>query len=413
MPSLKTAACVAIGSELLGDDRLDSNSLRITATLARFGIEVVEKRVVGDSVDRLAAVIAELMTQVDLVMLTGGLGPTADDVTREAVARALGRDLVRDPELEEWILSRYQAHGRVMPDVCRKMADVVQGARPLANTRGAAPGILINVDGRILVALPGVPWEMEDMLERDVVAELEVSNPGIRRLSRSLLLGGVFESAIEERIAPLYQRFGGNRVTILAKCGVVRLVLTAQGDANAAARRLDEMESEFRQVLGDDLAGVDVSGIEDVVLQRLRDRKETLATAESCTGGMLGARITGVAGASDVFVGGVVSYSNDVKTRVVGVPESLLVAHGAVSEPVARAMAEGVRERLGADWGVGVTGIAGPGGGTEDKPVGLVYWAVASSAESIVRRQVFPGTREVVRLWSVHSVLDLLRRGTL
>jgi nicotinamide-nucleotide amidase len=246
-----------------------------------------------------------------------------------------------------------------------------------------------------------------------VVAELEVSNPGIRRLSRSLLLGGVFESAIEERIAPLYQRFGGNRVTILAKCGVVRLVLTAQGDANAAARRLDEMESEFRQVLGDDLAGVDVSGIEDVVLQRLRDRKETLATAESCTGGMLGARITGVAGASDVFVGGVVSYSNDVKTRVVGVPESLLVAHGAVSEPVARAMAEGVRERLGADWGVGVTGIAGPGGGTEDKPVGLVYWAVASSAESIVRRQVFPGTREVVRLWSVHSVLDLLRRGTL
>jgi len=413
MTSLKTAACLAIGSELLGDDRLDSNSLKITATLARYGIEVVEKRVVGDSVDRLAAVVAELMARADLVILTGGLGPTADDVTREAVARALGRDLVRDPELEEWILSRYKAHGRVMPDMCRKMADVVEGARSLANTRGAAPGILINVDGRILVALPGVPWEMEDMLEREVVAVLEESNPGMRRLSRSMLLGGVFESEIEERIGPLYQRFGRSRVTILAKCGVVRLVLTAEGDEKSVAERLAEMESEFRRVLGDDVAGVDVSGIEEVVLQRLRDRQETLATAESCTGGLLGARITEVAGASDVFVGGVVSYSNEVKSRVVGVPESLLVAHGAVSEPVALAMAEGVRERLGSDWGVGVTGIAGPGGGTEEKPVGLVFWAVASAAGSVVRHQVFPGTRNVVRLWSVHSVLDLVRRGTL
>jgi nicotinamide-nucleotide amidase len=227
-------------------------------------------------------------------------------------------------------------------------------------------------------------------------------------VSRTLLLGGVYESVVEKEIGHLYDGSGG--VTILAKCGVVRLVLTAEGDAAAAAARLDEMEAEYRAVLGNDVAGVDVSGIEHVVVDRLRERGETLTAAESCTGGLLGARVTDVPGASDVFVGGVVSYSNDVKSRIVGVGDDVLIAHGAVSKEVARSMAEGVRERLEADWGIGITGIAGPGGGTEEKPVGLVYWAVASAAGTTVRHGVFPGTRDVVRLWSVHSALDTLRR---
>lgn len=413
MPSPKTAACIAVGSELLGEDRLDSNSLKITAALSRYGIEVVEKRVIGDAVDRLASAVAELMKGVDVVVLTGGLGPTADDVTREAIARALGRSLERDAELEGWIRERYKAYGRTMPDLCLKMADVVDGSRPLVNTRGAAPGVLIEDGGSILVALPGVPWEMEDMLAEQVEPELEASSRGARRLSRSLLLGGVYESAVEERIEELYRRFGRHRVTILAKCGVVRLVMVAEGDGETANNRLDEMEADFRRILGDDVAGVDVSGLEEVVLDLLRARGETLAAAESCTGGLLGAMVTGVAGASDVFLGGVMSYSNDVKSRIVGVPDDVLIQHGAVSESVARAMAEGVYRRLGADWGIGITGVAGPGGGTEDKPVGLVYWAVASAAGTTVRHAVFPGTREVVRLWSVHSALDTLRRAVL
>jgi len=406
----KTAACIAVGSELLGEDRLDSNSLTITTTLARFGIEVVEKRVIGDSVERLAAAVAELFDRVDVVMLTGGLGPTADDITREAVASALGRQLERDADLLRWIEERYAAYGREMPALCTKMADVVSGSRPLVNDRGAAPGILLRDGGKLLVALPGVPWEMEDMLAGDVAGELEAWSGGVQRTSRVLVLGGVYESAIEERIEHLYQRFGRQQITILAKCGVVRLVMTAAGDAISAARGLDEMEREFRRVLGDDVAGVDVAGIEEIVLDLLRGRGETLAAAESCTGGMLGARLTEVPGASDVFVGGIVSYSNDVKRRIVGVPDDLLIGYGAVSAEVARAMAEGVRDRLDADWGIGITGVAGPGGGSEEKPVGSVYWAVASKRGATIRHQVFPGTRGVIRLWSVQSSLDTLRR---
>jgi nicotinamide-nucleotide amidase len=371
---------------------------------------MVEKRVIGDSIDVLAATIRELLEQVDVVVLTGGLGPTADDITREAVARALDLDLAHDPEVERWIRERYSKFDRPMRDMFLRMAKVIEGSRPLPNNRGSAPGVLLRHHGKLLAAFPGVQWEMEEMLERDLAPELARLNPGVRRLTRTLLLGGVFESDVEERIKHLYDRFGRESVTILAKCGVVRLILSAEGDQTDALSRINEMQAAFVEPLSEDLAGVDVGGLEEVVLAMLRRRGESLAVAESCTGGMLSSGITDVPGASDVFLGGVVSYSNEAKENIVGVPSDELVNHGAVSEHVARSMASGARERFDANWGMGITGVAGPGGGTDEKPVGLVHWAVASSSGVESAHRKFPGNREVVRRWSVNSALDHLRR---
>jgi nicotinamide-nucleotide amidase len=410
MATHRTAACIAVGSELLGEDRLDSNSLTITQLLARHGVRVVEKRVIGDSEEQVAGAVSDLLDRVDIVIVTGGLGPTADDITREAVARALGRELEHDPEVEGWVRARYQAHGRAMPAVAGRMAMVVHGARPLANRKGAAPGLMISTRDRLLAALPGVPWEMADMLEREVVPEIALRTAGAERISRTLLLGGVYESDVEEAVSHLYQRFGRDHVTILAKCGVVRLVLSSEGEPTSAERRLTEMEVAFREVLEADVVGVDVGTLEEAVIGRLTSVGVTLSAAESCTGGLLSARLTDVAGASAAFLGGVVSYSNEAKENLVGVPRELLVEHGAVSEEVARAMSAGVRTRFGSDWGIGITGIAGPSGGTADKPVGLVHWSVAGPGGVAADRRVFPGDRATVRLWSVHSALDLLRR---
>jgi len=406
----RTAACLAVGSELLGGEKLDRNSLTITRAVARYGVRVAEKRVAGDDVGDVAAAIGELLHRHDLVVVTGGLGPTADDVTRDAVARALDRPIEHDDEIMEWIHARYAAHGRRTPTFAPQMARVVQGARPLPNNRGTAPGMLVEVDGALLAVLPGPPWEMEEMLERDLLPELERWSAGTVRLTRTLVLGGVFESDVEEQVRHLYQRFGREDISILASFGVVRLVLTAAGVEDAARDRLDDMEAAFRDLLGDAVAGVDVGGLPEAVVVELRSAGQTMATAESCTGGLVSARLTDVAGASEVFVGGVVSYSNEVKECALGVPLETLVDHGAVSEEVARAMAAGARERLGADWGIGITGIAGPTGGTVDKPVGLVHWAVAGPDGVWARHRVFPGTRPVVREWSLNSALDLLRR---
>ncbi len=409
----KTAACLAVGSELLGDHRLDSNSLTVTHALTRHGITVEEKRVAGDSVERVADAIRELFGRHDLVVVTGGLGPTADDVTRDAVAQAFGREIVLDAEVEGWIRARYADLGRDMPEICTTMARVVAGSQPLRNDRGSAPGILLEENGRVLAVFPGVPWEMEEMLERDLVPEIAAWNPGLAKISRTLLLGGVVESDTEAKIRHLYGEFGREDITILASYGVLRLVLSAVGDEPTAEKRLDAMEAAFREVLDDDVAAVDIDGLSEVVLDGLKRRRETLAVAESCTGGLLSAHLTDVPGASEVFLGGVVSYSNEAKEHFIDVPHETLVEHGAVSEEVARAMAEGVRARFGSDWGAGITGIAGPTGGTEEKPVGLVHWAVAGPDGVSAKHHVFLGDRSIVRVWSLNATLDLLRRRLL
>lgn len=402
---------MAVGSELLGSSKLDRNSLLIARVLAKYGIAVVEKRVVGDSVEHLAATLRELLERFDLVVTTGGLGPTADDVTREAIAAAVGRELTPDPDLADRLREGYAAQGRELPGMALKMARVVDGSRPLAPSGGAAPGVLLELRGKLLLAFPGVPHEMEGMLTGEVEPELASWNPGVVRVTRELVLGGVYESDVERRVAHLYDRFGRENVSILASKGVVRLVLTAAGEARAARAHVDRMERAFGELLGEDLAGVDVAGLAGPVLAALRARGETLVTAESCTGGLVAARLTEVPGSSDVLLGGAVTYSNALKEQLVDVPHDVLLAHGAVSEPVARAMAEGARRRLGADWSVALTGIAGPGGGTADKPVGLVHWAVAGPTGTVARHQVFRGPRSVVRAWSVNWSLDLLRRA--
>jgi nicotinamide-nucleotide amidase len=409
----RTAACLAVGSELLGDHRLDSNSLTITHTLARYGITVDEKRVAGDSVERVADAMRELVAQHDLVVVTGGLGPTADDVTRDAVARAFDREIEWDAEVEGWIRARYAELGRDMPEICTTMARVVAGSRPLRNNRGSAPGLLLEDHGRILAVFPGVPWEMEEMLERDLVPEIAGWNPDLAKFSRTLLLGGVVESDTEVKIRHLYDRFGREDITILASYGVLRLVLSAEGDESSATRQLDAMETAFREVLGLDVAAVDVDDLPEVVLEELRGRQQTLSVAESCTGGLLSAHLTDVPGASEVFLGGVVSYSNEAKEQLIDVPHETLVEHGAVSEEVARAMAEGVRARFGSDWGAGITGIAGPTGGTDEKPVGLVHWAIAGPDGVSAKHHVFLGDRAIVRVWSLNATLDHLRRRLL
>jgi nicotinamide-nucleotide amidase len=399
-----------VGSELLGDQRLDSNSLKITRVLARYGVAVEGKRVVGDSVERVAVAIRELLGCHDLVVVTGGLGPTADDVTRDAVARALGRKIESDAEVERWIRNRYADLGRRMPSICTTMARVVEGSRPLRNDRGSAPGLIIETDDRVLAVFPGVPWEMEEMLERDLVPVIASWVPGHVKISRTLLLGGVVESDTEEKIHHLYDRFGRENVTILASYGVLRLVLSAEGDETEASAKVDAMEIAFREVLGDDVAGVEINGLPEVVLEALRRRGQTLSVAESCTGGLISAHLTDVPGASDVFLGGVVSYSNDAKEQLIDVPRETLIEHGAVSREVAKAMAAGVRKRFLADWGVGITGIAGPTGGTDEKPVGLVHWAVAGPDGLWDQHRVFLGNRSIVREWSLNAALDLLRR---
>jgi len=409
----KTAACLAVGSELLGDHSLDSNSLTITRALARHGISVDEKRVAGDSVERVANAIRELLDGHDLVVVTGGLGPTADDVTRDAVARAFDREIALDAEVEGWIRARYEELGRDMPEICTTMARVVAGSQPLRNNRGSAPGLLFEDHGHLLAVFPGVPWEMEEMLERDLVPEIAGWNPGLAKISRTLLLGGVVESDTEVKIRHLYEKFGREDITILASYGVLRLVLSAVGDEATAGKRLDAMEAAFREVLGDDVAAVGIDDLSEVVLEGLRTRQQTLAVAESCTGGLLSAHLTDVPGASEVFLGGVVSYSNEAKEHLIDVPHETLVEHGAVSEEVALAMAEGVRARFGSDWGAGITGIAGPTGGTEEKPVGLVHWAVAGPDGVSAKHHVFLGDRSIVREWSLNATLDLLRRRLL
>lgn len=413
MGCVETAACLAVGSELLGQERVDTNSLTVTRFLAEYGVRMAEKRVVGDDVKAIAEAVAGLLDHADVVVVTGGLGPTADDVTREGVAAALGLEVQRDPEIEAWLHERYAHFRRRMPASCVRMADVIPGAQVLRNSRGTAPGMLFEIGDRLLAVLPGVPWEMELMLEHDLKPVLEQRNADRRRSTRTLLLAGVIESEVEERIRHLYDRFGRENVTILASAGLVRLLLSSCGPASDTGPALDAMEAAFREVLGRDIAAVGGGGIAEVVLAMLRERGMMLATAESCTGGLVGKLITDVAGSSDVYSGGVVSYSNAAKTTLLGVSDELLTAHGAVSEPVALAMAKGARQRLSADWGLSITGVAGPAGGTADKPVGLVYWAVAGPGDARSLNRVLPGGRGLVRRLSANIALDLLRRALL
>ncbi len=406
------AAILAVGSELLGTDRLDTNSLRLTAVLERHGVELRRKGVLGDSIEDMAGELRSLLSRHGVVLVTGGLGPTADDVTREAVALALGRKLVFDDGVLAGIERRFREHGRVMPAVNRKQAEVVDGAVLIANPRGTAPGMRIDAGDSTLFLFPGVPFELDGMIESDLIPWLAERSGGVSRETRTLKVACLPESVVEERIAPAYGEFGREWITILASPGEIRLRATAEGSDAERAVRLDAMMTRLRELAGDAVyAASEKDTLESVVGDLLKTAGATVTVAESCTGGLLAERITRIPGSSAWFLGGAVTYTNELKTRLVGVPPEMLAEHGAVSEPVALAMAQGVRLALQSDYGVGITGVAGPDGGSDAKPVGTVHIAVAGPEGRIEHRKVrFPGDRERVRSQSAQLALDLLRR---
>lgn len=407
----RAASILAVGSELLGTTRLDTNSLFLTGELEAIGYRVVRKACAGDSWDDLLAELAFALSRAPLLCITGGLGPTEDDRTKEAVAAFLGRKLVRDGEILERLKERWRKRGREMPEVNAKQADVIEGAVVLPNRRGTAPGYLVEADGKTIVLLPGVPWEMKALFSESVKAHLTGGGvpPGVHR--RVLKVAGLGESAVEELVRPVYVAHRGHDVTILAAApGEVQLHFAVPGTLDEARRVLDLLEADFRSAVGPALFGRDDETLEGVVGGLLKGAGQTLAVAESCTGGMVASRITDVAGSSAYFLGGAVTYANGAKTEILGVLPATLETNGAVSEEVAREMAAGVRRRLGASAGLGVTGVAGPGGGTPDKPVGTVHLALdAADGTRRHERLVLPGDRAMVRRWTTSAALTMIR----
>ena len=408
------AEILAVGSELLTPLRSDTNALWITERLIEVGVEVGARTTVADDASLLESAFRTALSRSDVVISTGGLGPTEDDLTREAAAAALGRSLRRDPVVMEALKARFARYLRQMAPNNEKQADVIEGASVLVNPRGSAPGLSVEDGDRIVVLLPGPPSEMKPMFEEQVLPLLRARTGGALLKTRVLKIASMSESDVDHTVAPLYQTFTNPRTTILSAPGQVELHLTASGASLAAVEeRIESLASGIRGLLAGRVFSEDGQELPAVVGALLRDRRLSLAAAESCTGGLLAARLTSVPGSSAYFERGFVTYSNRAKVELLGIAPELIEAQGAVSEVVAAAMASGARHAAGADVGIGITGIAGPEGGTDDKPVGLVFLALDGVAGTRVRRAVFPGDRERIRHQATQAALEMLRRGLL
>jgi nicotinamide-nucleotide amidase len=414
---LTRAAIVAVGSEMLGTTRLDTNSLAITEQLNAIGIDVVLKSVAGDDRAILAHVVSAALAQADLVIVCGGLGPTDDDVTREAVADVLGRPLEQDPGIVERLERRYAARGITvsMPRNNLRQAMVPRGASVLENPNGSAPGLWIEDGDRVVVLLPGPPRELKPMMAALVEARLRARGDGTSLSRRVVRITGRFESAADEALQPLYRQWAAAvppiAATILATLGQLELHLSVRHQSQDEAEAvLAHATEQVVGVLGDDVFSTTGQRLEEVVGEALAARGLWVAAAESCTGGLVTSRLTDVPGSSRYVGASIVAYANDAKTALLDVPAALIQTHGAVSEPVARAMAEGVRMHAGADVGLGVTGIAGPTGGSVEKPVGTVAVALAAADGTRARTFRFFGDRELVKFQASQAALDMLRR---
>ena len=410
----RRACIIAVGSEMLTPFRVDTNSLFITDRLNTIGFDVRMKTVVGDDVGELAGLVRASLDWADLIVLTGGLGPTADDITRDAVAQVLDLPFDEDQETVARIRERFTRRGMVMQEINRRQAMVPRGAALLDNPNGTAPGLWLEHGRTALVLLPGPPREMKPMFEAIVRDRLTARSGGAGLFRRVLKITGQPESVVDAKAQPIYGRWQTQEVpistTILAVLGQIELHLTAGApDREAADRVLDPAVRELQAALGGDVYSVDGASLEEVVGARLRERRLKVAVAESCTGGLLTSRLTDVPGSSAYVERSEVCYSNQAKIDSLGVPAALIAAHGAVSEPVARAMAEGIRAKASADIGMGVTGIAGPDGGTPEKPVGTVAIAVLVGADARVRTFQFVGAREMVKFQSAQAALNMLR----
>ena len=408
------ACIVAVGSELLTPFKVDTNSLLITERLNTIGCDVRLKMVVGDDVTELEGALRAALEWADLVVLSGGLGPTEDDITRDAVARVLDLPMDVDERIVESIRERFSRRGLKMSENNRRQALVPRGATVLDNPNGSAPGLLVRSARTTLVLLPGPPRELRPMLDAVVRDRLAPAAQGRGLFRRVLRITGRPESEVDAIAQPIYSQWLAQPVpistTILAALGQLELHLTAAAATREAAESALEVAVEqLRGVLGTSIYSVDGRPLEAVVGEMLRARRMTIAVAESCSGGLLASRLTDVPGSSDYVERGVVCYSNRSKVEMLGVPEALIEEHGAVSEPVAIAMAEGIARRAGANVGVGITGIAGPGGGTEEKPVGTVAVALTIDGEVTVRTFELFGGREMIKFQSAQAAMNMLR----
>ena len=409
------AEIIAIGSELLTPFRQDTNSLFLTAELNKLGVDVDYKTVVGDDRTRLTNIARIALDRADVVIFMGGLGPTEDDLTREAVAAALHLPLKRDPDIVASLYARFAARKIKMPENNLKQADVIMGASALPNQKGSAPGQYLEgtIDGRerIVILLPGPPVELKPMFKEEVLPRLQRKLPPAFIATRELRIALMPESECDARVAPIYKEHKEVETTILAPVGEIQLHLKARGkSAEEAQEKVDSLAEELEDELGDNVFSSRGESLEQIVGYFLDMRGSTVAVAESCTGGLLGQRLSSVSGSSRYFLGGAIVYSDDLKRSLADVPPLLIKEHGAVSREVAIALAEGIRKKCKSTFGVAVTGIAGPTGGTPEKPVGLVYHAIADGKKTEVVKRNFPSERERVRWWASQQALDMIRR---
>ncbi len=409
------AEIIAVGSEMLTPYRQDTNSLFLTARLNELGISVAFKTVVGDHAAQLAGVARTALSRSGIIIFMGGLGPTEDDLTRECVANALGTELRRDHEIVTAMYKRFAERRIPMPENNAKQADVLEGATVLPNARGTAPGQWLETvaDGqpRIVILLPGPPHELEALWTSQCMERLRAKVPAAAIATRVIKTAMLPESAADARTAPIYKKHPNIETTVLAGQGQVEFHLRATAETlDQAQATVDGLASELEDELGDAVFSTSGESLEEIVGYYLQMRNVKLAVAESCTGGMVAERITSVAGSSRHFLGGAIVYSNDLKTLFADVPPLMIEAHGAVSREVALALAENIRDICNADIGLGITGIAGPGGGTEEKPVGLVYTAVSDGTKNDVVQRRFPGDRDRIRRWASQQALDMVRR---
>jgi nicotinamide-nucleotide amidase len=409
-----TAEIIAIGSELLTPEKTDTNSLWLTGKLNEIGIEVMLKTVVGDDAARLEEAVGDALKRSDVVITTGGLGPTEDDITRQCTAAAVGRELVFHPEIEEHLRQRFRSWGREMPEINKRQAYVIEGAEVLSNPNGSAVGMLADLNGRILAILPGPPRENQPMFIDNVFWRLRQLAGDFFVRRRLLRVSGMGESAVDEIAAPIYTSFPGVQTSILFNKSEVELHIAARSSsADDAQKTADEVADRLAAALGKAIFSTHGETMEAVVGRLLTERRETLSVAESCTGGLIGRRITEVPGSSAYFMEGAITYSNVAKMRTLGISEILLEDHGAVSAECAEAMAEGMRKYAGTDHAISVTGIAGPDGGTELKPVGTVFFGYAGPAGVKTLKMTLPGDRYLIRWRASQASLDLLRRQLL
>jgi len=404
------AAILAIGDELVSGASNDTNSAYLARELAARGIATRSVHVLRDDADAIHREISRASTEADLILITGGLGPTADDLTRHGLAKSMSAELVLDEVSLERIEAFFAKRGRTMRPGNRIQAMFPKGAEVLENDIGTAPGIAAVIGPARVFVLPGVPQEMRRMFERCVLPRLPGERGAI--VQRVLRCFGAGESDVAARIEDLMARGAEPEVGITVSAGLISIRITAHGrDTSDADRRAEAAAGEIRRRVGHLVIGEGDATLASVVGAALRETGQTLSAAESCTGGLIGVMVTEAPGASEYFLGGLIAYANDVKREQLGVAQALLDEHGAVSRPVAVAMAQECRRRFGSDWALSVTGIAGPGGGTPEKPVGLVFIGLAGPSGTRVERHVFPGDREIIRRRSARAALDLLRRA--